>query len=68
MARAARPSCPAACKGSKLLGPDGCKTNGFEDFEKIRFWQTPVSKCESQDACVPYYRWVSDYIGVIGGR
>ena len=27
------------------------------------------SKCASQnDQCVPYYRWVSDYIGVIGGR
>ena len=25
-------------------------------------------KCESQGECVPYYRWVSDYIGVIGGR
>ena len=22
----------------------------------------------SQGECVPYYRWVSDYIGVIGGR
>ena len=21
-----------------------------------------------QGECVPYYRWVSDYIGVIGGR
>lgn len=62
------PVVPAACKGSKLLGPDGCKTNGFEDFDKIKFWRTPVSKCESQGECVPYYRWVSDYIGVIGGR
>ncbi len=26
------------------------------------------AKCESQGECVPYYRWVSDYIGVIGGR
>ena len=62
------PSVPAACKGNELLGDEGCKTNGFEDFDRIRFWQTPVSKCASQDECVPYYRWVSDYIGVIGGR
>ena len=62
------PVVPAACQGSTLLGPDGCKTNGFEDFDRIRFWQTPVSKCGSQGECVPYYRWVSDYIGVIGGR
>ncbi len=62
------PSVPAACKGNELLTDEGCATNGFEDFEKIKFWQTPVSKCESQGECVPYYRWVSDYIGVIGGR
>ena len=62
------PSVPAACKGNELLTDEGCATNGFNDFDKIKFWQTPVSKCESQGECVPYYRWVSDYIGVIGGR
>ncbi|MBA3447583.1 MAG: ABC transporter substrate-binding protein [Pseudaminobacter sp.] len=62
------PSVPAACKGNALLTDEGCKTNGFENFEKIKFWKTPVSKCASQGECVPYYRWVSDYIGVIGGR
>ncbi len=62
------PSVPAACKGNALLTDEGCKTNGFENFEKIKFWKTPVSKCESQGECVPYHRWVSDYIGVIGGR
>lgn len=62
------PSVPAACKGNELLGDEGCATNGFDNFEKIRFWKTPVSKCETQGECVPYHRWVSDYIGVIGGR
>ncbi|AOG10457.1 ABC transporter substrate-binding protein [Agrobacterium sp. RAC06] len=62
------PSVPSACKGNALLTDDGCKNNGFENFEKIKFWKTPVSKCESQGECVPYHRWVSDYIGVIGGR
>lgn len=63
------PAVPAACKGNALLGDEGCKTNGFEEFAKIKFWKTPVSKCATQnDQCVPYYRWVSDYIGVIGGR
>jgi putative spermidine/putrescine transport system substrate-binding protein len=63
------PVVPAACKGNELLTDAGCKANGFEDFAKIKFWRTPVSKCASQnDQCVPYYRWVSDYIGVIGGR
>ncbi len=62
------PSVPAACKGNELLGDEGCKTNGMGDFDKIHFWRTPQSKCESQGTCVPYYRWVSDYIAVLGGR
>ena len=63
------PSVPAACTdGRGMQTAEGCTTNGLDDFEKIKFWQTPVSKCESQGECVPYYRWVSDYIGVIGGR
>ena len=62
------PAVPAACKGNALLTDEGCKTNGFEDFDRIKFWKTPVAKCASQGECVPYYRWVSDYIGVIGGR
>lgn len=63
------PSVPAACKGNELLGAEGCKTNGIENFERIHFWRTPVAKCATQAAgCVPYYRWVSDYIAVLGGR
>ncbi|SIQ23855.1 putative spermidine/putrescine transport system substrate-binding protein [Rhizobium sp. RU33A] len=62
------PSVPAACKGNALLTDEGCTLNGFDNFEQIKFWKTPVSKCESQGECVPYHRWVSDYIGVIGGR
>lgn len=63
------PSVPAACTdGRGMQTADGCSANGLDNFEKIKFWTTPVSKCESQEECVPYYRWVSDYIGVIGGR
>jgi putative spermidine/putrescine transport system substrate-binding protein len=63
------PSVPKACEGNELLGAEGCKTNGIENFEKIHFWRTPVTKCESQSAgCVPYYRWVTDYIAILGGR
>ena len=65
----ANPSVPAACTdGRGMQTAAGCTANGLDDFEKIRFWTTPVSKCASQGSCVPYYRWVSDYIGVIGGR
>jgi putative spermidine/putrescine transport system substrate-binding protein len=63
------PAVPAACKGNALLGDSGCETNGFNNFEKIHFWRTPVAKCETQSAgCVPYYRWVTDMIAVLGGR
>ena len=61
------PSVPAACKGNELLTDEGCAGNGYEQFDNIRFWRTPTAKCEAGE-CVPYYRWVSDYVGVIGGR
>lgn len=65
----ANPAVLASCTdGSGMQTAEGCTKNGLDDFDKIRFWQTPVSQCESQGECVPYYRWVSDYIGVIGGR
>jgi putative spermidine/putrescine transport system substrate-binding protein len=58
-----------ACKGNALLTDTGCETNGLGNFDKIHFWRTPTSKCATQgDKCVPYYRWVSDYIAILGGR
>jgi putative spermidine/putrescine transport system substrate-binding protein len=62
------PSVPAACKGNALLTDTGCAHNGFENFDKISFWKTPVAKCASQGECVPYHRWTSDYIAVMGGQ
>ena len=66
----ANPSVPAACtNASGMSTAESCTANGMDDFDKIRFWTTPVSNCsQGEGACVPYYRWVSDYIGVIGGR
>lgn len=66
----ANPAVVAACTdGRGMQTAEGCTKNGLDDFDKIKFWTTPVSKCPTQnDECVPYYRWVSDYIGVIGGR
>ncbi|KQT52889.1 MULTISPECIES: ABC transporter substrate-binding protein [unclassified Aureimonas] len=60
------PVVPDACKASDLLGAEGCATNGFENFDKIKFWRTPTAQCEA-GTCVPYSRWVSDYIAVMGG-
>lgn len=57
-----------ACKGNELLGGDGCKVNGLDNFDRISFWKTPVANCGGGRTCVPYYRWVTSYIAVIGGR
>ena len=63
------PVVPAACNGNELLGAEGCKTNGIDNFDKIKFWRTPEAKCASQnDACIPYSRWATDYVAVMGGR
>jgi putative spermidine/putrescine transport system substrate-binding protein len=64
------PAVPAACTGNELLTDTGCATNGFDDFEKINFWRTPVANCgdDRGEVCIPYYEWATSYIGVIGGR
>ena len=65
------PSVPDACEGNELLGPDGCVTNGIENFDQIEFWKTPQSDCFAPDSgatCVPYQQWVTKYIAVIGGQ
>ncbi len=62
------PAVPAACEGNALLGKDGCKTNGIDNFDNVHFWRTPRSQCGNERSCVPYYRWVTDYIAVLGGR
>ena len=59
------PAVPAACKDNELLGAEGCKVNGFDNFEKIAFWKTPQSEGGKY---VPYSRWTQDYIAIMGGR
>ena len=62
------PAVPAACKGNDLLTDSGCETNGMGNFDKIKFWKTPIGKCANESACVPYSRWASDYIAIVGGQ
>ncbi len=63
------PVVPEACNGNDLLGAEGCKTNGYENFEHIHFWRTPGARCVSQnDTCVPYSRWAADYAAIMSGR
>jgi len=65
------PVVPSSCTGNALLTDTGCDTNGFKNFEKIYFWRTPEVACgdgRSDILCVPYRKWVTDYLAVIGGR
>jgi putative spermidine/putrescine transport system substrate-binding protein len=63
------PVVPKACEGNELLGAEGCKSNGIENFDKIKFWRTPEANCASSpEGCVPYSRWVTDYVAIIGGQ
>ena len=56
---------PEGCKASPLLGEKGCETNGFNYFDKIAFWKTPIAE---GGKFVPYSRWTQDYIAIMGGR
>jgi putative spermidine/putrescine transport system substrate-binding protein len=62
------PAVPLACHGNALLGEHGCETNGAGNFDRIRFWRTPVANCGGGRECVPYHEWVTSTIAVIGGR
>jgi putative spermidine/putrescine transport system substrate-binding protein len=62
------PSVPSACDDNALLGPDGCSTNGFDNFDKISFWKTPESNCfgdKPDGTCVPYSKWVEAYQAIL---
>lgn len=64
------PAVPAACEGNELLGPEGCQTNGIDNFDQIEFWKTPQADCfvpGGPEECVPYAEWVTKYVAVIGG-
>jgi putative spermidine/putrescine transport system substrate-binding protein len=61
------PVVPAACDNNALLGAEGCKTNGIDNFDKIWFWRTPEATCAAGN-CIPYSRWATDYVAMMGGR
>lgn len=63
------PVVEAACKGNALFTDAGCETNGFSHFSDIYFWKTPTADCgDGNTNCIPYDKWVSEYIAVIGGK
>ena len=63
---------PVTASACKVKSPGGstevCKTNGWDDLDKIKFWKTPTAKCSTQGTCVPYAKWTMDYIAIMGGR
>ena len=60
------PVVPAACKLKPPHGADSCAVNGFDRFAQVHFWRTPTGTCK-QGACVPYSKWVTDYVAIMGG-
>ncbi len=62
------PAVPDGCTGSELLGPQGCATNGFDNFDQIRFWKTPQADCFGAGTdCIPYSTWTEEYQAVMNG-
>ena len=64
------PVVPAACSDkSGMQTPEGCKANGSEYFDKIKFWTTPIADCgQGEGQCVPYKQWVEDFIAITGNN
>lgn len=61
------PAVPAGCTSSDLLGADGCKTNGYDNFGKIAFWKTPIADCgNGHSDCVTYDKWVEAFTKIVG--
>jgi putative spermidine/putrescine transport system substrate-binding protein len=60
------PVVPAACKVAAPHVTQACATNGFARFDQVHFWRTPTGSCK-QGTCVPYSKWVTDYVAIMGG-
>ena len=60
------PVVPDACKAKPPHGSDACAVNGFDRFAQVHFWRTPTGTCK-QGTCVPYSKWVTDYVAIMGG-
>ncbi|CAG9220589.1 putative ABC transporter periplasmic binding protein/polyhydroxybutyrate synthase [Paraburkholderia tropica] len=61
------PVIQGGCQQAAVGGSNFCVANGYDRFDQIHFWKTPVANC-SQGKCVPYSRWTQDFISIMGGR
>jgi putative spermidine/putrescine transport system substrate-binding protein len=64
------PAVPEACNGaSEVFGTEGCKANGFDTFDKIYFWKTPIANCgNGQSNCITYDKWTEAFTAIVGGN
>ena len=63
------PAVLEACKGNELLDRRGLRDERLRQFRQDPFLADAGRQMRQRRAnCVPYYRWVSDYIAVLGGR
>lgn len=63
------PVTPDACDGNDLLGPEGCKFNGIDNFDKISFWKTPVADCgNGKNDCIPYDQWTTAFTEIVSSK
>ncbi len=63
------PSVPDGLQGQRAAGRRRLQDERLREVRaRSPFWRTPIAKCTSQENCVPYSRWVTDYIAVMGGR
>jgi putative spermidine/putrescine transport system substrate-binding protein len=61
------PSVPEGCKASELLGAEGCAANGYDTFDKVAFWKTPIADCgNGQNNCVTYDKWTETFTAIVG--
>lgn len=63
------PVTPDACQGNDMLGAEGCKFNGIDNFDRIAFWKTPIADCgNGKQDCVPYSEWTKAFVDITGGQ
>ncbi len=65
------PAVPAACNGASTLldSVGGCKAQGYDTFDKIAFWKTPIADCgNGQSNCVTYDKWTEAFTAIVGGQ
>ena len=62
------PAVPAACKGNELSGPRAARPTAWTTSTASASGARRRQMRQPAGRLRPYYRWVTDYIAVFGGR